>query len=137
MRERERDRERESQQGPQREPFELPPQPTAAAPITTPTEKVQLPAPIGEAAKELRGTLEARVFDETGKEVARMPVSELAEKIPSMDNAHTVVFDGVVTQRLLDLATSKNLKFLIGHPVSDLAKKSAKLSAMTLDDLAT
>ena len=136
MRDRERDREREPQQGPQREPFELPPQPTAAAPITTPTEKVQLPAPIGEAAKELRGTLEARVFDETGKEVARMPVSELAEKIPSMDNAHTVVFDGVVTQRLLDLAASKNVKFLIGDRVSDLAKKSDKLSVMTMDDIA-
>src|SRR5256886_1237111 len=65
MRDRERDREREPQR--EREPFELPPQPTAAAPITTPTEKVQLPAPIGEAAKELRGTLEARIFDETGK----------------------------------------------------------------------
>ncbi len=134
MRDRERDREREPQR--EREPFELPPQPTAAAPITTPTEKVQLPAPIGEAAKELRGTLEARVFDETGKEVARMPVSELAEKIPSMDNAHTVVFDGVVTQRLLDLAASKNVKFLIGDRVSDLAKKSDKLSVMTMDDIA-
>src|SRR5207253_1997392 len=135
-RDRERDREREPQQGPQREPFELPPQPTAAQPIIAPTEKVQLPAPIGEAAKELRGTLEARVFDETGKEVARMPVSELAEKIPSMDNAHTVVFDGVVTQRLLDLAASKNVKFLIGDRVSDLAKKSDKLSVMTMDDIA-
>jgi DNA primase len=136
MRDRERDREREPQQGPQREPFELPPQPTAPASIVAPTEKVQLPAPIGEAAKELRGTLEARVFDETGKEVARMPVSELAEKIPSMDNAHTVVFDGVVTQRLLDLAASKNVKFLIGDRVSDLAKKSDKLSVMTMDDIA-
>src|SRR5438309_635857 len=136
MRDRERDREREPQQGPQREPFELPPQPTAPQPIITPTEKVQLPAPIGEAAKELRGTLEARVFDETGKEVARMPVSELAEKIPSMDNAHTVVFDGVVTQRWLDLAASKNVKFLIGDRVSDLAKKSDKLSVMTMDDIA-
>src|SRR5213593_3861345 len=134
MRDRERDREREPQR--EREPFELPPQPTAAAPITTPTEKVQLPAPIGEAAKELRGTLEARVFDETGKEVARMPVSELAEKIPSMESAHTVVFDGVVTQRLLDLAASKNVKFLIGDRVSDLAKKSDKLSVMTMDDIA-
>src|SRR5437899_11340120 len=111
MRDRERDREREPQQGPQREPFELPPQPTAAAPITTPTEKVQLPAPIGEAAKELRGTLEARIFDEAGKEVARIPVSELAEKIPSMDNAHTVVFDGGVSQTLLDLAAGKDDKF--------------------------
>src|SRR5437870_4092828 len=136
MRDRERDREREPQQGPQREPFELPPQPTAAQPIIAPTEKVQLPAPIGEAAKELRGTLEARIFDETGKEVARIPVSELAEKIPSMESAHTVVFDGVVTQRLLDLAASKNVKFLIGDRVSDLAKKSDKLSVMTMDDIA-
>ncbi|HZD13482.1 MAG TPA: DNA primase DnaG [Candidatus Binatus sp.] len=137
---REREREREPyprERDHEREPMELPPQPIAASapPSITPAEKIQLPPPIQEAAKELRGTLEARVFDETGKELGRMPVSELAEKIPSMDNAHTVVFDGVVTQRLLDLASTKNVRYLVGDRVSELAKKSGNVSIMTMDDI--
>ncbi|HYY92009.1 MAG TPA: DNA primase DnaG [Candidatus Dormibacteraeota bacterium] len=110
-------------------PFE---QPVRAAPQM---EKPNLPNPVFDAAKDLRGTLEAVVFDEEGKELSKMPVSELAEKIPSLENARVVLFDGVVTQRLLDTAASKGIKYVIGDRVSDGAKKPANVSVMTLNDL--
>ncbi|MBO0888297.1 DNA primase, partial [Candidatus Bathyarchaeota archaeon] len=103
-------------------PFE---QPVRAAPQM---EKPNLPNPVFDAAKDLRGTLEAVVFDEEGKELSKMPVSELAEKIPTLDNARVVLFDGVVTQRLLDTAASKGVKYVIGDRVSDGAKKPANVS---------
>ena len=106
--------------------------PVRAAPVV---EKPNLPAPVFDAAKDLRGTLEAVVFDESGKELSKMPVSELAEKIPTLENAHLVLFDGVVTQRLLDIAAGKNVKYVIGDRVSDGAKKPAAVSVMTLGDL--
>ena len=106
--------------------------PVRAAPAM---EKPNLPAPVFDAAKDLRGTLEAVVFDEAGKELSKMPVSELAEKIPTLENAHLVLFDGVVTQRLLDIAAGKNVKYVIGDRVSDGAKKPAAVSVMTLGDL--
>ena len=106
--------------------------PVRAAPAV---EKPNLPAPVFDAAKDLRGTLEAVVFDESGKELSKMPVSELAEKIPTLENAHLVLFDGVVTQRLLDIAAGKNVKYVIGDRVSDGAKKPAAVSVMTLGDL--
>jgi DNA primase len=106
--------------------------PVRAAPAI---EKPNLPAPVFDAAKDLRGTLEAVVFDEAGKELSKMPVSELAEKIPTLENAHLVLFDGVVTQRLLDIAAGKNVKYVIGDRVSDGAKKPAAVSVMTLSDL--
>src|ERR1700756_986707 len=56
-----------------------PPEITARA--SAPAEKPNLPPPVFDAAKDLRGTLEAVVFDEAGKELSKMPVSELAEKI--------------------------------------------------------
>ena len=110
-------------------PFE---QPVRAAPQM---EKPNLPNPVFDAAKDLRGTLEAVVFDEEGKELSKMPVSELAEKIPALENARIVLFDGVVTQRLLDTAASKGIKYVIGDRVSDGAKKPANVSVMTLNDL--
>ncbi|HET7404918.1 MAG TPA: DNA primase DnaG, partial [Candidatus Bathyarchaeia archaeon] len=93
-----------------REPSYGPPEITVRAPV----ERPNLPSPVFDAAKDLRGTLEAVVFDEAGKELSKMPVSELAEKIPSLESAHLVLFDGVVTQRLLDLAAGRSIKFVIG-----------------------
>ena len=98
-------------------------------------EKPNLPPPVFEAAKDLRGTLEAVVFDDAGKELSKMPVSELAEKIPSLDHAQVVLFDGVVTQRLLDTAASKGIRYVIGDRVSDGAKRPTNVSVMTLNDL--
>lgn len=98
-------------------------------------EKPNLPPVVFDAAKDLRGTLEAVVFDDSGKELSKMPVSELAEKINRLDRAHMVLFDGVVTQRLLDLAAGKNIKYVIGDRVSEGAKKPANVQVLTLSDL--
>jgi hypothetical protein len=81
--------------------------------------------------------LEAVVFDEAGKELSKMPVSELAEKIPSLENSHLVLFDGVVTQRLLDIAAGKGIKYVIGDRVSDGAKKPPNVNVLTLSDLSS
>ncbi|HEV2119711.1 MAG TPA: DNA primase DnaG [Candidatus Bathyarchaeia archaeon] len=102
-----------------------------------PIPRPSLSPTVVEAAKDLRGTLEAVIFDEAGKELSRMPVSELAEKIPSVENAHLILFDGVVTQRLLDIAAGKNIRFVIGDRVSDGAKKPSNVNVMTLSDLSS
>ncbi len=113
--------------------------PPMEAPVRPPVqiEKPNLPPSIFDAAKDLRGTLEAVVFDESGKELSKIPVSELAEKIPSLESAHLVLFDGVVTQRLLDLAAGKNVRYVIGDRVSDGAKRPPNVNVMTLNDLSS
>src|SRR2546426_2096441 len=104
----------ERMERPERSYSERPYIPTPEAPPPTPAlQKPNLPGPIFDMAKDLRGTLEAVVFDEAGKELSKMPVSELAEKIPSLENANLVLFDGVVTQRLLDIAARKNIRYVI------------------------
>jgi DNA primase len=111
-----------------------PSEPAAQAP---PMPRPSLAPQVFDVAKDLRGTLEAVIFDEGGKELGRMPVSELAEKIPSVESAHLVLFDGVVTQRLLDIASGKNIRFVIGDRVSDGAKKPPNVNVMTLSDLSS
>src|SRR3989475_140965 len=111
-----------------------PSEPPAQAP---PIPRPSLSPVVFDVAKDLRGTLEAVIFDEAGKELGRMPVSELAEKIPGVENAHLVLFDGVVTQRLLDIAAGKNIRFVIGDRVSDGAKKPPNVNVMTLSDLSS
>ena len=98
--------------------------------------RLPLPENVVETAKQLRGTLEAVVFDENVKEVARMSVSELAEKLPQINGAHTLVFDGIITQRLLDVAEGKSLKIIVGDRIAEVAKRPFNIKLMTMSDVA-
>jgi len=96
---------------------------------------IALPSKIAETASQLKGTLEAVLFDESGTELMRIPVSELAEKLPEAQGVHTLVFDGVVTQRLLDMGEQKGLRYIVGDRVSEGAKKPSNIKLMTISDL--
>ncbi|MEM2881789.1 MAG: DNA primase DnaG [Candidatus Bathyarchaeia archaeon] len=97
---------------------------------------VELPEKVLGAIRELRGTLEALLYDESWNELERIPVSELAERLKASEGVRAIVFDGVVTQRLLDLAEEKGVKTLIGDRVSDLAKRPLEVKVMTMSDVA-
>jgi DNA primase len=107
--------------------------PSAGLPPMAPT--VAVSSDIVDAARQLRGTLEAIAFDENGKEIARVPVGELTDRLSKMNGAHTLLFDGVITQRLLDLAEEKNLKVIIGDRISEVAKRPVNVKIMTMSDI--
>lgn len=96
---------------------------------------VELPEKVLGAIKELRGTLEALLYDESWNELERIPVSELAERLKALEGVKAIVFDGVVTQRLLDLAEEKGVKLLIGDRISDLAKRPLEVKVMTMSEV--
>jgi len=97
--------------------------------------KTTLPEPLLQKIQELKGTLEAAVFDESGKEVAHLPVSELANQLPTIEAPHTLVFDGVITQRILDLADQKKIKYVVGDRLSEIAKKPADVKVLTMSEI--
>jgi DNA primase len=97
--------------------------------------KVLVPKQIKEARKELEGTLEAILFGEKMEQIERLPVSALAEKLQQTDGVDTVVFDGVITQRLVDIATDKGIKFLVAARVSDQVKQSLKVHLLTFAEM--
>lgn len=63
---------------------------------------------------ELKGSLTARVLDESGNIIAEVPVREIWKKLKEVEGAHAIIMDGIVTQRLVDAAAAKNVKYLIG-----------------------
>ncbi len=83
-----------------------------------PFERVLLLSKIGELAGEIRGTLEAILMRGDGTETARIPVSELVERLKERDDVEIVVFDGIVTERLLETAKEKGVKLLIGERIA-------------------
>jgi len=100
-----------------------------------PPPKPSVPDEVAATAHQLRGTLEAVIFDESGRLITRIPVSELAEKISQIEGANTLVFDGVVTQRLIDLAENRNIKLVVGDRISEIAKRPMNLKIMTMNEL--
>jgi len=111
------------------EPVHMPPRPPAAPPV-------QLPPNVIAKAKELRGSLEGILLDQSMSELAKLPVSELAGKLADYNGVDTVIFDGVVTQRLLDLAEERGVKLVVGDRIADLTRRPGSIRIMTLPEVA-
>ena len=98
-------------------------------------KKILVPQEIVNAANSLKGTLEAILFDDKMKEIGRLPVSELAEKLKEVEGVNTIVFDGVTTQRLVDMASEKNIRYLVSARISDAIKHPLNVHLLTFDDI--
>ncbi|MFN3622390.1 MAG: toprim domain-containing protein, partial [Nitrososphaerales archaeon] len=83
----------------------------------------------------LNGTLEAVVLDEALNEVARMPVNELYSRLENASGYAHIVFDGIITQRLVDAASKVGVKTLIGHRLGELQSIPAGIKVNTFRDL--
>jgi len=97
--------------------------------------KILVPKQIVEAKKELEGTLEAVLFNEKMEQIERLPVRDLADKLQQTEGIDTVVFDGVITQRLVDIANERNVKSLVAARVSDAVKQPLKIHLLTFADV--
>jgi len=97
--------------------------------------RILVPKEIENAVKELKGTLEAILLDEKMKEISRIPVSELADRLKEMKGVDTVVFDGVITQRLVDIASEKKIKYLVAARISDVIKQPLNVKLLTFNDI--
>ena len=114
-------------------------------PEREPVEQVQLPpAPpmAPEAAEKVKieyasinGTLEAKVFDSSWNEIARMPVNELVTKISENSGAKHLVFDGIVTQRLIDAGAKVGIETIVGHRAGEIQNKPDGILVYSFRDL--
>ena len=97
--------------------------------------KVRLPKRVVDIADKLEGTLEAVLLSKDMKEIERLPVSKLADKLDDVKDVDTVVFDGVITQRLVDIASKKNIKYLVAARISDKIKQPLNMNLVTLKEI--
>ncbi len=102
-------------------------------------EVYEVPLQVVEEGKKLLGTLEAVLYDSNWNAVARIPVRDLVDKLQEMDygKVYAVVFDGIVTQRLIDVASSKGVKMLIGVRIGNVMRKPSDVIVMTFQDLSS
>ena len=107
---------------------------STAPPKKKPNAKIEVPDAIGQAAKTLLGTLEAVLLNEKLEQIERLPVSQLAEKLQQATGVDTVIFDGIITQRIVDVAADKNIKRIIASRVSEAVKPALNVELLTFQD---
>ena len=80
----------------------------------------------------LNGTLSARLFDRNQNMIREVAVRDLAKELKeSNGDVAGAIFDGVVTQRILDIAADKNLEYLIGAKLGNIVKSPLCVKVMT------
>jgi len=111
------------------------------APTTIPeaeaVSEIQLPEAVIKTIDALRGTLECVIYDRNWNEISRVPVKDLVDKLIGEDlaEAYAIVMDGVITQRLLDIASAKGIKIIVGARIGAISRKPTDLVMLTYEDL--
>jgi DNA primase len=85
-------------------------------------------------ANKLRGTLKACLLDDKLEKIEEMQVRDLKERLPQVEGVNAIVFDGVVTQELADIAAEKGLKYLVGMRAR-VERPPENLRVLTIDEL--
>jgi DNA primase len=99
-------------------------------------KQFDLPNNVLEIAKEVEGSLMAYLMDNEANIIEKVPVSELAKKIEDYKNIKYIVFDGVITQRLVDIASTINEEiYLIGSRIGEITKKPINIQMLVFQDL--
>lgn len=111
----------------------LPEETIVVAPVVPPTPE---PEPQTEWFKqhvdELNGTLSARLFDRNQNILREVAVRDLARELKEANgDVNGVIFDGVVTQRIVDIAAEKGLEYLIGAKMGNIAKSPVCVKVLT------
>ncbi len=96
--------------------------------------KIEVPEQVAQAAKSLQGTLEAVLLNDKFEQVERLPVSQLAEKLQQVTGVDTVVFDGIITQRIVDIAGEKNIRRIVASRISEAVKPALNVELVTFQE---
>jgi len=74
------------------------------------------------ALNELRNTLRGRIYNSKGELITEIPISELMQTVQDTKDARVIVFNGIITQRLTDLAHKAGVKAIYGIRTNQITR---------------
>lgn len=81
---------------------------------------------------DLEGSGNGEILDDALNIIKEVKVENLYQEINNLHNgAYAVVFDGVVSQRLIDVAKDKGLKYIVAVRMSEVVKKPNNIKVIT------
>ncbi len=89
---------------------------------------------LGMGLDELSGTLRSRLYDASGNILKEMPIRDLLQTIQSASGCYAIVLDGVITQRLVDLALQKGIRAIYGVKANQMQRKHSDIVLYTKEN---
>ena len=83
---------------------------------------------------DLNETLEAVALDDRSKQIFRVPISELVNKLSTQSGVQYRLLDGIITQRLLEGARKAGIACIMGHRIARLSNSDG-IELKTFGDL--
>lgn len=84
--------------------------------------------------KEIEGSGTGAILDHALNVTKEVKVEEIYDELKTMkDNADTVIFDGIISQRLVDVSSLKGIKNLVAFKSMNIVKKPENLKIITMD----
>ena len=107
---------------------------TTTRSVTRPRKRA-IPEPIRELTEKIQQTMTATILDKDNKVLKEVHVAELATILQEIEKAKTIVLDGVITQRLVDIANERGVSLIIGARIGNVVKRPVKIKIHTFNDL--
>ncbi|MDD5163965.1 MAG: DNA primase DnaG [Candidatus ainarchaeum sp.] len=85
----------------------------------------------GPIMQQLQNSLKARFLDEQNNTIKEVSVRDMLKEMQETQNSKAVVFDGIVTKRLVDAAEQKNINYLVGVKKGRI-ENSEKVKVVTI-----
>jgi len=124
-------REEEHQQKPAGYLITPPQQPSLASPPKA--EEVNIPPKekLLQELEELSNTLNAKMYNAANQLVSQVPVRDVIKKLNEVRDVRVVIFDGIITQRLVDLAAKQGVRALVGIKTGNVNKIPEGIEVVT------
>ncbi|WP_048149200.1 DNA primase DnaG [Palaeococcus ferrophilus] len=119
---------------PREEPKPQPkPEPKREERIVKPIQR----APSGELNRfsdfieKVKSNGSAILLGENGDVVAEVPVRDLLSTLGEKEGINAVIFNGIITQRLIDIVSEKGVKYLVGARKANVVRRPIDLKILT------
>jgi DNA primase len=103
---------------------------------TSANEKIAEPVKVDRNTLEkelddLNNTLRARFYNSNYERINEVAVRDVIRSLESTRDVHVIVFDGIITQRLVDLAANRGVKLIMGVKIGNVNKTPEGIEIVT------
>ena len=86
--------------------------------------------------RELASTHNAKLLNLENEVISELPVKSLVDTLrENSENVNAIVFDGIISQRIADVASENNIPVVVGVKKGTIHKIPAGITFWTKEDL--
>lgn len=93
-----------------------------------------VPDALKETSKKILGTTKAFFYDDKLKVLKEVPTSMIVDNLQKEDGkVRKIVFDGIISQRLLDISSQEGVEMIIGTRVGNVNARNSKVKIYRIE----